>query len=120
MPLILGQHSTVFHSLEKENDNPTTSRNKCKHTTTSTKIHLLNNDTFLIDTPGIENLHPNIHLIDDIQKGFVEIYKDNIKCKYRDCSHLNEPSCQIKKNVSVNKISEQRYKNYKKLVSTYL
>ena len=93
---------------------------KGKHTTTSTKIHLLNNDTFLIDTPGIENLHPNIHLIDDIQKGFVEIYKDNFKCKYRDCSHLNEPSCQIKKNVSVNKISEQRYKNYKKLVSTYL
>ena len=93
---------------------------KGKHTTTSTKIHLLNKNTFLIDTPGIENLHPNIHLINDIQKGFVEIYKDNFKCKYRDCSHLNEPSCQIKENVRMNKISEQRYENYKKLVGNYL
>ena len=97
-----------------------TKSKKGKHTTTSTKIHLLNKNSFLIDTPGIENLHPNIHLINDIQKGFVEIYKDNFNCKYRDCSHLNEPSCQIKENVRMNKISEQRYENYKKLVGTYL
>ena len=97
-----------------------TKSKKGKHTTTSTKIHLLNKNTFLIDTPGIENLHPNIHSILDIQKGFVEIYNDNFKCKYRDCSHLNEPSCQIKQNVRINKISGQRYDNYKKLVDTYL
>ena len=97
-----------------------TKSKKGKHTTTATKIHLLNTNTFLTDTPGIENLHPSIHLINDIQKGFVEIYQDNFKCKYRDCSHLNEPSCQVKENVSLKKISEQRYKNYKKLVSTYL
>jgi len=97
-----------------------TKSKKGKHTTTDTKIHLLNTNTFLTDTPGIENLHPNIHLINDIQKGFVEIYQDNFKCKYRDCSHLNEPSCQVKENVSLKKISEQRYENYKKLVSTYL
>lgn len=97
-----------------------TKSKKGKHTTTATKIHLLNMNTFLTDTPGIENLHPSIHLINDIQKGFVEIYQDNFKCKYRDCSHLNEPSCQVKENVSLKKISEQRYENYKKLVSTYL
>ena len=97
-----------------------TKSKKGKHTTTATKIHLLNTNTFLTDTPGIENLHPSIHLINDIQKGFVEIYEDNFKCKYRDCSHLNEPSCQVKENVSLKKISEQRYENYKKLVSTYL
>jgi len=97
-----------------------TKSKKGKHTTSATKIHLLNTNTFLTDTPGIENLHPSIHLINDIQKGFVEIYQDNFKCKYRDCSHLNEPSCQVKENVSLKIISEQRYENYKKLVSTYL
>ena len=97
-----------------------TKSKKGKHTTTATKIHLLNTNTFLTDTPGIENLHPSIQLINDIQKGFVEIYQDNFKCKYRDCSHLNEPSCQVKENVGLKKISEQRYDNYKKLVSTYL
>ena len=97
-----------------------TKSKKGKHTTTATKIHLLNTNTFLTDTPGIENLHPSIHLINDIQKGFVEIYQDNFKCKYRDCSHLKEPSCQVKENVSLKKISEQRYDYYKILVSTYL
>ena len=91
-----------------------------KHTTTTSKIHLLGNDSFLIDTPGIENLHPNINDITDIKKGFIEINSHELKCKYRDCSHLNEPSCVIKDMVETETISKQRYDNYKKLVSTYL
>jgi len=91
-----------------------------KHTTTTTKIHLLSNYSFLIDTPGIENLHPNIKNINDIKKGFIEINVHDLKCKYRDCSHLNEPSCFIKDLVEKDRISKQRYFNYKKLISTYL
>ena len=93
---------------------------KGKHTTTTTKIHLLDNDSFLIDTPGIENLHPNINDIADIKKGFTEINSHELKCRYRDCKHLNEPSCVIKDMVEANGISRQRYENYKKLISTYL
>ena len=93
---------------------------KGKHTTTSTKIHLLNKESFLIDTPGIENLHPNIKDITDIKKGFIEINGQELKCRYRDCSHLNEPSCIIKDMVETDTISKRRYDNYKKLVSTYL
>jgi len=91
-----------------------------KHTTTTTKIHLLDNDSFLIDTPGIENLHPNICDIADIKKGFIEINSHELKCRYRDCKHLKEPSCVIKDMVETNRISRQRYDNYKKLLSTYL
>ena len=93
---------------------------KGKHTTTSTKIHLLNKESFLIDTPGIENLHPNIKDITDIKKGFIEINGQELKCRYRDCSHLNEPSCIIKDMVETDTISKRRYDNYKKLISTYL
>ena len=93
---------------------------KGKHTTTTTKIHLLNSESFLIDTPGIENLHPNIKDITDIKKGFIEINGQELKCKYRDCSHLNEPSCIIKDMVETDTISKRRYDNYKKLISTYL
>lgn len=91
-----------------------------KHTTTTTKIHLLDDDSFLIDTPGIENLHPNITDIADIKKGFIEINSHDLNCRYRDCSHLNEPSCVIKDMVETDRISRQRYDNYKKLLSTYL
>ena len=93
---------------------------KGKHTTTTTKIHLLNDESFLIDTPGIENLHPNIQHVADIKKGFIEINNKELKCKYRDCTHLEEPFCIVKQMVERGKISKQRYGNYRKLISTYL
>ena len=126
--LLVGQSgvgkSTITNLLLKSDNiktRPLSEKSKTgKHTTTTTKIHLLNNDSFLIDTPGIENLHPNITDINDIKKGFIEINDHDLKCKYRDCSHLNEPSCVIKDLVEKDKISEQRYINYKKLISSYL
>ena len=126
--LLVGQSgvgkSTITNLLLRSDNiktRPLSEKSKTgKHTTTTTKIHLLNNDSFLIDTPGIENLHPNITNINDIKKGFIEINDHDLKCKYRDCSHLNEPSCVIKDLVEKDKISEQRYINYKKLISSYL
>ena len=126
--LLVGQSgvgkSTITNLLLRSDNiktRPLSEKSKTgKHTTTTTKIHLLNNDSFLIDTPGIENLHPNITNINDIKKGFIEINDHDLKCKYRDCSHLNEPSCVIKDLVEKDKISEQRYINYKKLISSYV
>ena len=126
--LLVGQSgvgkSTITNLLLRSDNiktRPLSEKSKTgKHTTTTTKIHLLNNNSFLIDTPGIENLHPNITNINDIKKGFIEINDHDLKCKYRDCSHLNEPSCVIKDLVEKDKISEQRYINYKKLISSYL
>ena len=126
--LLVGQSgvgkSTISNLLLSSNNiktRPLSEKSKKgKHTTTTTKIHLLDKDSFLIDTPGIENLHPNINNITDIKKGFIEINSHELKCKFRDCSHLNEPLCVIKDLVETEKISRQRYDNYKKLVSTYL
>ena len=126
--LLVGQSgvgkSTISNLLLSSNNiktRPLSEKSKKgKHTTTTTKIHLLDKDSFLIDTPGIENLHPNINNITDIKKGFIEINSNELKCKFRDCSHLKEPLCVIKDLVETEKISRQRYDNYKKLVSTYL
>ena len=126
--LLVGQSgvgkSTISNLLLSSNNiktRPLSKKSKKgKHTTTTTKIHLLDKDSFLIDTPGIENLHPNINNITDIKKGFIEINSNELKCKFRDCSHLKEPLCVIKDLVETEKISRQRYDNYKKLVSTYL
>ena len=126
--LLVGQSGvgkSTITNLLLSSDNIKTRRlseksKKGKHTTTTTKIHLLNNESFLTDTPGIENLHPNIKDITDIKKGFIEINEQELKCRYRDCSHLKEPSCIIKDMVETDTISKRRYDNYKKLISTYL
>ena len=71
---------------------------------------------YLIDTPGVENLNPNIRDIKEIETGFREIISHSSACKYRDCIHINEPNCAVNQALTNNKITNQRYDNYKKLV----
>lgn len=115
--------STITNLLLSTDDIKTRSLSgrskKGKHTTTTTKLHLLNNNSFLIDTPGVENLHPNLKGIHDIKKGFIEIHAQDFKCKYRDCSHIEEPTCVVKEMVKTKQISQERYRNYKKLIAAY-
>ena len=37
-------------------------------------------------------------------------YRD--KCKYRDCMHIKEDECEIKRLVSEGKINKERYNDY--------
>ena len=44
---------------------------------------------------------------------------DNLeKCKYRDCMHIKEDGCQVKKMVETNQILTSRYKNYKQFIES--
>ena len=37
-------------------------------------------------------------------------------CKYRDCMHIKEDGCYIKKELEENKILPSRYNNYKSFI----
>lgn len=93
--------------------------NKGRHTTSTTSLYQINSKSYLIDTPGVENLHPAIENSQDIQLGFKEIKMHLGNCKYRDCIHISEPFCSVKDHVSKNEIETSRYENYKKLVVDY-
>ena len=92
---------------------------KGRHTTSTTSLYQINSKSFLIDTPGVENLHPAIENAQDIQLGFKEMKLHIGKCKYRDCIHISEPLCSVKDHLSKNEIESSRYENYKKLVVDY-
>ena len=92
---------------------------KGKHTTSTSTMHPLENNGYLIDTPGVENLNPKIHAIKEIENGFREIASLSSVCKYRDCIHINEPNCAVNQGLINNEITTQRYKNYKKLVEGF-
>ena len=92
---------------------------KGKHTTSASTMHSVQNNGYLIDTPGIENLNPNISDIKQIENGFREIASLSSACKYRDCIHINEPNCAVNQGLINNEITIQRYNNYKKLVEGF-
>ena len=92
---------------------------KGKHTTSTSTMHPLEENGYLIDTPGIENLNPKILNIKEIETGFREIASLSHACKYRDCIHINEPNCAVNQGLSNNKVTSQRYNNYKKLVAGF-
>ncbi|MFC2097579.1 ribosome small subunit-dependent GTPase A [Bacteroidota bacterium] len=83
-----------------------------KHTTTFSEMVQLHTGGYIIDTPGIKGFG-----IIDIEKNelyhfFPEIFKISKKCRYHNCTHINEPDCAVKGAVEDNIISESRYQNY--------
>ena len=92
---------------------------KGKHTTSTSTMHPLEDNGYLIDTPGVENLNPIILTVKEIENGFREIASLSSSCKYRDCIHINEPNCAVNQGLINNEITTQRYKNYKKLVEGF-
>lgn len=70
-------------------------------------------DGLVADTPGFSALNFIGMTKTDIRDNMIEfnLYKD--KCKYKDCMHLKENDCEVKRKVSESKILESRYENYK-------
>lgn len=86
-----------------------------KHTTRHAQIIELLGGS-LLDTPGFSALEfPNM-MQKEIRDAFIE-FKD-YPCLYRDCMHIKETECNVKKAVLEGNIPEFRYQNYLDLVKT--
>ncbi|NEM98317.1 ribosome small subunit-dependent GTPase A [Pontibacter burrus] len=82
------------------------------HTTTFAEMFEIDNETFIIDTPGIKELG-----IVDISKNqlghyFPEMRERMNQCRFNNCTHFNEPGCAIVDAVRHNEISLTRYESY--------
>jgi len=91
-----------------------------KHTTTSSNLYHLPCEGKLIDSPGVRDFGLWNSSEDDILYGFVELRDYIGHCKFSNCSHLKEPNCAIKQALADNKISQQRFDNYQKIVREYV
>jgi len=68
----------------------------------------------VVDTPGFSSLDVSEIKEDEIKNAFLEFKK--YPCPYKDCRHLNEKECAVKKAVREQKILQSRYDNYKKII----
>jgi len=91
---------------------------KGSHTTTTTHLIPLENGGFCIDTPGIKSFGIWDLKKEEISAYFPEILRISAKCKFPDCSHLNEPDCAVQRAVEKNRISRLRFGSYCALMSS--
>ncbi len=92
-----------------------TKTNKGKHTTTNSIMLSIDNNSFIIDTPGIRSLYPSEIEKKNIYHYFPEI-KSLANCKFYNCIHIHEPGCKVIEAKEKGFIEEFRYNNYKKIV----
>lgn len=83
-----------------------------KHTTTFAELFDLKGGIRVIDTPGIRGFGTIDIERTELFHFFPEIFKASKHCRYHNCLHMNEPGCQVKKEVEEGMISTFRYLNY--------
>jgi len=86
-----------------------------KQTTRHSQLLKIEDNTYIIDTPGFSNFDlPNIEL-NELATLFRE-FRDKISdCRYNDCRHVLEEECGIRRAVLRNEISGTRFDNFKLL-----
>ena len=86
--------------------------NKGIHTTTFAEMFFINENTSLIDTPGIKELGLSEIAPEELDHYFPEMRKYLGQCKFHDCRHTEEPGCIIKSKVENGEIAYFRYESY--------
>ena len=109
--------STLINRLQSGTEMETgaisTKIERGKHTTRHSQLIPISEDTYILDTPGFSSLS-----LFDMEKEDLEAYSPEFEplrngCKFTGCSHLHEPVCGVQDGLKENKVSPERYENYK-------
>ena len=82
-----------------------------KHTTRHSEL-LPVMGGLVADTPGFSKLDFYDIDIDNVPLNFIDFFELSNKCKFRGCTHINEPKCKVKQEVESGNILHSRYLNY--------
>lgn len=112
--------STFINSLLPEDEMETgeisDKIDRGKHTTRHSQLIAIDEDTYIMDTPGFSSLFIEEMHYDELKNYYPEFLKYEDDCRFVGCMHLKEPDCAVKKALSDNLISKVRYENYELLV----
>lgn len=86
-----------------------------KHTTRHSELIAVNEDTYIMDTPGFSSLYVNDFEKEELKFYFAEFEPYEGMCRFQGCDHVNEPKCAVKEAVRQGDIHENRYENYLEL-----
>ena len=85
-----------------------------KNTTRNVELFSISNQSYIVDTPGfnIQPLEVDISLLPNLYSEiYNQVFVEGIKCKFRNCLHLNDEGCNLNK-------SFERYPFYKEMIES--
>ena len=85
-----------------------------RHTTVRRELIRLEGGALVIDNPGMREFGL-FGAEEGIDKGFSDITALADGCRYRDCSHTDEPGCAVIEAVNSGKVCRDHFENYLKL-----
>lgn len=83
-----------------------------KHTTRHSELIPVNENSYIMDTPGFSSLYVNAFEKEELKYYFPEFEPYEGQCKFNGCDHIHEPGCAVKKALEEGKIHKIRYQNY--------
>lgn len=90
------------------------STNKGRHITDHRELFVLENGGIIIDTPGMRELGMTDNLA-GIKTTFQEIHDISLRCKFRDCKHINETGCAVIEALKNGAIDKDSFDNYQRI-----
>ena len=87
---------------------------KGRHTTTHRELLFLPDGGMVIDTPGMRELGM-WDAKSGIDRTFSDIEELARQCRFRDCTHTNEPGCAVRAAVESGDLAAERLESYVRL-----
>ena len=90
-----------------------------RHTTTTARRYAIGDNSAIVDAPGVRDFAPPASLVRAAERGFVEILRHSVNCRFKDCRHMEEPGCAVRSAVLLQQIAPRRYESYRRLFRLY-
>jgi ribosome biogenesis GTPase len=88
---------------------------KGRHTTALSRMHLIDGDIRIIDTPGVRNLGIFNVTTEEVAFYFPEFVEIAGQCRFHNCTHIHEPECAVRNAVEAGDIPRLRYESYRRI-----
>ncbi len=88
-----------------------------KHTTTHATLYHLDDESDLIDSPGLQEFGLGHLDRQEIEHAFPEFRPYVGQCRFRDCHHDKEPDCALIAAVNAGKIDKRRFAIYHRIAA---
>lgn len=83
-----------------------------KHTTRHSELFFVEENTYMMDTPGFSSMYIEDLKPEELKDCFPEFAPEEDGCRFLGCVHVGEKVCGVKEAVKTGKISRSRYENY--------